>query len=97
MSNGNNFRAAGKTPQVNVKLVQERDAQVERGLHGAFRAAVNVSDRPATIAAMVSRSLGAGAMVTPEAERGDWSRYRVAMRVQGLPVTIATVEVTLPG
>lgn len=89
-------RAADSEPQITVKLVQEANAAVEDGLRATFRAAIaQAGANPAAIAAVASRSIGAGALVTPEAERGGWSRYRVAMRVQGLPVTIATVELTL--
>ena len=86
----------GAAPQIAVKLVQAADDTVEQGLVTAFRAALQTGPRdPAHIAALVARDVGRGAVVTPEAERGPWTRYRVGMRVLGMPVTIATVEVTL--
>lgn len=82
-------------PQVAVTLAQAADDTVEQGLITAFRAALATGQRDsAQIAALVARDVGRGAVVTPEAERGAWTRYRVGVRVLGMPVTIATVEVT---
>jgi len=79
-----------------VKLVQQPDADVEQGIHDAFTAACAAVPGGSTqqIAERAARALGRGVLVSPEAERGAWSRYRIAIRVQGMPVTIATVEVT---
>ncbi len=81
---------------VTVKLVQQPDAEVEQGIRDAFEAASAAVPSGSTqhIAERAAAALGRGVLVSPEAERGTWSRYRVAMRVQGMPVTIATVEVT---
>lgn len=84
--------------EITVKLVQGDNPTVEQGLRSAFEAAVAASDQPATIATHAAQTLGSGCLVTLEAERGDWSRYRVAIRGhllgQGPPVTIATVELS---
>lgn len=81
---------------VKVKLVQQPDADVEQGVREAFEVACAAVPSGSTqhMAERAAAALGRGVLVSPEAERGSWSRYRVAIRVQGMPVTIATVEVT---
>jgi len=73
---------------------------VEQGLRDAFAASLAASRDPQVVAAQTAGLLGRGCIVTVEAERAGWSRYRVAVRGfllgQGAPVTIATVEVTRP-
>ena len=81
--------------EVVVKLAQAAQPQVEAGLRAAFVASAALAAEPKQIAAAVAHRIGRGAIVTAEAERRGWSRYRVAIRVQGMPVTIATVELTL--
>lgn len=84
-------------PQIMVKLTSDHDPNVERGLHDAFSAAMlSGATMPAQIASLVAQVMGTGCIVTPEAEQEAWSRYRVAVRVQGMPITIASVEVTMP-
>lgn len=93
--------AARAVPQIAVKLVQDDHPAVEQGLRDAFAASLAASHEPQAIAAQATRLLGNGCIVTVEAERAGWSRYRVAVRGfllgQGAPVTIATIEVTQPG
>lgn len=79
-----------------VKLTQEDNPAIERGLEDAFRAALLESGNSKRITTTAGHLIGGGCIVALEAERGAWSRYRVGFRVQGKPVTIATVEVTLP-
>lgn len=79
-------------PPIAVRLVQGANPAVEQGLRDAFAAAAS-QEEPRQIAAHAARLLGRGCLVTVEAERLPWSRYRVAVRVQGQPITIATVEI----
>ena len=92
--------AARAVPQIAVKLVQDDHPAVEQGLRDAFAASLAASRDPQVVAAQTAGLLGRGCIVTVEAERAGWSRYRVAVRGfllgQGAPVTIATVEVTRP-
>lgn len=83
--------------KVTVKLVQGSQPALEDSLHTLFVTAASQTRKPHERAAAAARLLGRGGSVTVEAERGAWSRYRVAVRVQGVPVTIATVELTDPG
>lgn len=84
--------------EIAVKLVQGDNPTVEQGLRSAFEAAIASDSQPTAIATHAAQMLGSGCLVTLEADRGDWSRYRVAIRGhllgQGPPVTIATVELT---
>lgn len=92
--------AAGAVPQIAIKLVQDDRPVVEQGLRDAFAASLAASTDSQAVAAHAARLLGNGCIVTVEAERAGWSRYRVAVRGyllgQGAPVTIATIEVTQP-
>ncbi|MBV9790735.1 MAG: hypothetical protein JOZ51_21255 [Chloroflexi bacterium] len=84
-------------PQIAVTMTQGPHPAIEQNLRNVFAAAIAIapSDEPSLIASEANRHLERGCFATLEAERGPWSRYRVAMRVQGMPVTIATVEVTV--
>lgn len=90
-----------REPQIAVRLVQADNPTVEQGLRSAFAAGAAASDAPEQIAEQAARLLGPGCLVSVEAERDGWSRYRVAVRGyllgQGAPVTIATVELTQTG
>lgn len=91
-------RPTSAAPQITIKLVQQDHPGVEQGLRDAFGAGLAASREPQAIATHAAGLLGRGCIVTVEAERVGWSRYRVAVRGylvgQGAPVTIATVEVT---
>ena len=80
--------------EIMVKLVQGSQPSLEASLHTLFAAAAEQTPDPRELALTAARLMGRGGSVTLEAERGAWSRYRVAVRVQGVPVTIATVELT---
>ncbi len=84
------------TAQVQVKLVQGSQPELEASLRDVFLVAMRHSalDQPQAIAAAAAQQLGRGRLVTLEAQRGLWSRYRIAVRVQGMPITIASVELT---
>ena len=78
-----------------VKLVQGSQPALETSLEQVFVAAVREAPGvPQAVAVVAAHSIGRGATVAVEAEKGGWTRYRVAIRVQGMPVTIGTVEVT---
>lgn len=89
-----------KPAVIGVKLVQADNPAVEQGLRSAFEASLAASAEPERIAVRAAQLLGQGCMVTVEAERGGWSRYRVAVRGQllgqGAPITIASVEISQP-
>jgi hypothetical protein len=78
-------------------MTQGSHPAIEQNLRNVFAAAVAIlpAAEPALIAAEANRQLERGCSAALEAERGSWSRYRVSVRVQGMPVTIATVEVTV--
>ncbi len=80
--------------EIAVKLVQGSQPSLEASLHALFATAVDETPDPRQLPVTAARLMGKGGSVTLEAERGAWSRYRVAVRVQGVPVTIATVELT---
>ncbi len=88
---------SGAPVQIVVKLVQGSQPDLEASLHTLFRSAASQTPEPRERAATAAQLMGGGGSVTLEAERGTWSRYRVAVRVQGVPVTIATVELTDAG
>ncbi|HEX6288994.1 MAG TPA: hypothetical protein VFZ66_07375 [Herpetosiphonaceae bacterium] len=97
-----NAAAPGSTdsaPQLVITMAHGPHPEIEHNLRSVFGAitAAAPSAAPEQIAAQASDLLGRGTSATLEAERGPWSRYRIAVRVQGMPVTIATVELTLPG
>ena len=85
---------ADASSKITVKLVQGSQPSLEASLHTLFAAAADQTPDPRQLAVTAARLMGRGGSVTLEAERGAWSRYRVAVRVQGMPVTIATVELT---
>lgn len=84
-------------PQIAVTMTQGPHPAIEQNLRAVFANAVAIvpANEPALIAAEAKLHLDRGCSVALEAERGSWSRYRIAVRVQGMPVTIATVEVTV--
>ena len=86
------FANADAPVKIVVKLVQGSQPDLEASLHTLFVTAASQTREPRERAAVVAQLMGRGGSVTVEAERGAWSRYRVAVRVQGVPVTIATVE-----
>jgi hypothetical protein len=91
--------SANTTPQIAITMTQGPQPSIEQHLHSVFASAVAtlpVAD-PVLIVAHANDLLGRGCSAALEAERGAWSRYRIAVRVQGMPVTIATVELMLPG
>lgn len=79
---------------ITVKLVQGSQPSLEASLHELFTSVAVRAQEPRERAVIAAQLMGRGGSVTLEAERGLWSRYRVAVRVQGVPVTIATVELT---
>jgi hypothetical protein len=82
---------------VEVRLLEGAQREIEDDLRQTWLAAASSAVTPEGIAAVAGRALGNRCWVTVEAERGRWSRYRVSVRVGGQTVTIATVELTLPG
>ncbi|HEY0602216.1 MAG TPA: hypothetical protein VGD58_04850 [Herpetosiphonaceae bacterium] len=84
-------------PQIAVTMTQGPHPAIEQNLRNVFVAAVAIvpSNEPSLIVSEANRQLERGCTAALEAERGPWSRYRVSVRVQGMPVTIATVEVTV--
>jgi hypothetical protein len=84
--------------RLDVQLAESSDVQIEQSLRRTFLVALTeaASAEPEQIAACADWLLGVGCTVVLEAQKHAWSRYRVVVRVQGLPVTIATIELTLP-
>jgi hypothetical protein len=78
-------------------MTQGPHPSIEQHLRSVFTSAVVAvpTTEPALIATQANEQLGRGCSATLEAERGAWSRYRIVVRIQGMPVTIATVEITL--
>ena len=83
-----------RADRIAINLVQGSQPKLEEDLRGVFATAAAAESRPIAVAAAAARAIGQGTLVTVEAEKGPWTRYRVAIRVQGMPVTIGTVEVT---
>lgn len=84
-------------PQIVVTMTQGPQPAIEQNLRSVFANAVAIvpSHEPSLILSEANLQLERGCSAALEAERGPWSRYRVSVRVQGMPVTIATVEVTV--
>lgn len=95
--NGRSKARLSTDPQIAVTMTQGPHPAIEQNLRNVFAAAVAIapSNEPTLIVSEANRHLERGCSAALEAERGSWSRYRVAVRVQGVPVTIATVEVTV--
>ncbi len=81
-----------------ITMAHGPNPAIEQNLRSVFATVVASASvtEPKSIAALVNGTLGRGFSATLEAERRSWSRYRISVRVQGVPITIATVEVMLP-